>query len=45
MEAVGDAMAVEPDARFLHRIAILDTVDGDGHEMSPCLPRVIVVLT
>src|SRR6478735_4565258 len=31
VEAVGRAMAVEPAARLLHRVAVLDAVDGDSH--------------
>jgi hypothetical protein len=31
MEVVFDAMAVEPGARLLHGVAILDAVDRDGH--------------
>jgi hypothetical protein len=31
MEVVGDALPVEKGARLLHRIAVLDAVDGDGH--------------
>src|SRR5690606_17863142 len=30
MESVGDAVRVEPRSRRLHRVAILDAVDGDG---------------
>src|SRR5712691_11222295 len=30
VERVGDAMAVQPCARLLHRIAVLDAVDRDG---------------
>ncbi len=31
VKVVGDAMIVEPAARLLHGVAVLDTVDGDGH--------------
>ncbi|MNF14305.1 hypothetical protein D3C80_2164700 [compost metagenome] len=31
VEAIGDAPAVEPGARLLHRVAVLDAVDGDRH--------------
>jgi len=30
VEVVGDAMLVQPGTRVLHRLAVLDAVDGDG---------------
>src|SRR6202011_2522746 len=30
----GHAMAVEPTARLLHGVAVLDAVDGDAHRLS-----------
>src|SRR5262245_8783452 len=45
VEGVGDAMAVEPGARLLHGVAVLDAVDGDGtrlrHGLAP--PRLLLV--
>src|SRR5262245_14946167 len=39
VESVGDAVAVEPGARLLHGVTILDAVDGDGprlrHKLTP----------
>src|SRR5260370_11841667 len=31
MEAVSHAVSVEPTARLVHGVAVLDAVDGDGH--------------
>src|SRR5437667_12801225 len=36
VEIVSHAVLVEPGARLLHRVAVLDAVDGDGHEQSLC---------
>jgi hypothetical protein len=35
MERALDALLVEPSARLLHRVAVLDAVDGDGHALIP----------
>ena len=35
MEFVGNALLVQPRARLLHGVAILDAVDGDGHGAVP----------
>jgi hypothetical protein len=31
MEILGDALLVQPGARLLHRVTILDAVDRDRH--------------
>ena len=36
VEIVGDALLVEPGARLLHRVAVLDAVDGNGHGSCLC---------
>src|SRR5262245_36006792 len=37
VEGVGDALLVEPGARFLHRAAVLDALDRDAHS-APLTP-------
>src|SRR4051812_6330841 len=39
VEAVRHAAVVEPGARLLHGVAVLDAVDGDGLGHFPSLPR------
>jgi hypothetical protein len=39
VELVGDAVAVEPGARFLHRVAIFDAKDGDSFRHVACSNR------
>ena len=35
VEVVGDAVPVQPGKRLLHRVAVLNAVDGDGHTSLP----------
>jgi len=45
MERILDAALLQPGARLLHRVAVLDAVDGDGHFDLPRMLDVVLLFS